>query len=146
MHFHLLGDCPECYFRDSSVHRSYYRCISVHGTSSATVSENVAYDIKGFCYYLEDGVEENNTISFNLAAFIHIFNTDQPFGLGNANQVYQQSNALTNPADVVASGFYITNLNNYIVGNAASGVSGTRPSPSFWPALFIAAHANSFAL
>jgi hypothetical protein len=96
----------------------------VHGTNFATVSENVAYDVKGFCFYLEDGVEENNTISFNLASHIHIFNTDEPFGLGYEDQVYEQSSTLTNPADVVASGFYITNLNNLIFGNAASGVSG----------------------
>ena len=33
IHFHLLGDsCSDCYLRDSSVHRSYYRCVSIHGT------------------------------------------------------------------------------------------------------------------
>ena len=46
--------------RDCAVHRSFYRCVSVHGTSYATVSQNVAYDVIGYCYYLEDGVEERN--------------------------------------------------------------------------------------
>lgn len=44
MHFHLLGNCPSCYLKDSSIHRSYFRCISIHATNQATVAENVAYD------------------------------------------------------------------------------------------------------
>lgn len=124
MHFHLLGECPSCYFRDSSIHRSYYRCISVHGTNSSLVSENVAYDVTGYCYYLEDGVESNNTISFNLAALINNIGPPNPWGNGQTTNVYQQSSTLTNPADVTASGYYITNVHNNLIGNAASGVSG----------------------
>lgn len=123
MHFHLLGECPKCYFRYSSVHRSYYRCISIHGTNSSLVTENVGYDITGYCYYLEDGVESNNTISFNLAAFIHNIGPENPWGWGQTTNVYQQSPTLTNPADVTAAGFYVTNVHNNIIGNAASGVS-----------------------
>ena len=53
-HWHMLGNgCEDCYFRDNSIHRSFYRCISIHGTHNTTVSENVAYDVNGFCYYLE---------------------------------------------------------------------------------------------
>ena len=48
MHFHLLGDgCPGCFLKDSSIHESYYRCISVHATNGVTVSENVAFDVTG---------------------------------------------------------------------------------------------------
>lgn len=123
MHFHVLGDgCSDCYFKDSSVHRSFYRCISIHGTNSATVSENVGYDIQGYCFYFEDGVEENNEMSYNLAAHIH------PVGghiaIGDGGQTipeFSQSDALTLPADVTASGFYLSNLHNDIIGNAASG-------------------------
>ncbi|GKZ00869.1 hypothetical protein MPSEU_001038600 [Mayamaea pseudoterrestris] len=125
MHFHLLGDCPSCYFRDSSIQRSFYRCISVHGTNKATVSENVAFDVTGYCYYLEDGVEEDNTLSFNLAAHIHTIGPDLPTGPSQRTSDYDQTAAvgveLTNPADVAASGFYIPNVHNNIIGNAASG-------------------------
>jgi G8 domain len=124
MHFHLLGNCPECYVRDSSFHRSYYRCISIHGTNNATISENVAFDVTGYCYYLEDGVEENNTLSFNLAAFIHAIGPAPPGeGDGQTLNSYYEGPSLTLPADVTASGFYITNVHNNIIGNAASGVS-----------------------
>jgi G8 domain len=122
MHFHLLGDsCQHCYFRESSVHHSFYRCVSIHGTNYINVNENVAFDVTGYCYYLEDGVEHDNTISFNLAAHIHLLGPEAPWGDGQTTGLYQQSDILTLPADVTASGFYITNVQNNIIGNAASG-------------------------
>jgi len=121
MHFHVLGDdCPGCYFRDSSVWRSFYRCISIHGTNGVLVSENVAFDVIGYCYYLEDGVEENNTLSYNLAAHIHMIGTPAT-GSGQTVDLVYQSDSITLPADVTAAGYYITNLHNNLIGNAASG-------------------------
>jgi len=121
MHFHVLGNgCPDCYFRSSSVHRSFYRCISIHGTNNVTLSENVAYDVTGYCYYLEDGVEEDNTLSYNLAAHIHYLG-EAAYGGGQTTPLVYESPTLTLPADVTASGFYITNVHNNIIGNAASG-------------------------
>jgi G8 domain len=121
-HFHLLGNCPTCYVRDSSFHRSYYRCVAIHGTNNATISENVAFDVVGYCYYLEDGVEERNVLSYNLAAYIHTIGPDIPRGWGQTTDSYIEGPKLTLPADVTASGFYITNVFNDIIGNAASGV------------------------
>ena len=121
MHFHLLGgDCAGCYFKDSSIHHSFYRCLSIHGTSDIIASENVGYDIIGYCYYLEDGVEENNTLSYNLAAHVHFIGSPA-IGVGQQTPHIPQSLDLTLPADITASGFYITNLHNNIVGNVAVG-------------------------
>lgn len=121
IHFHLLqDDCPGCYFKDSSVHRSFYRCISVHGTNEILVSENVGYDVIGYCYYLEDGVEERNTFSYNLAAHIHFLSYPAIGGPQHVN-VVEETADLTLPADITASGFYITNLHNNIIGNVAVG-------------------------
>jgi hypothetical protein len=121
MHFLLLGDCPSCYFRDSSIHRSYYRCISIHATNQALISENVAFYVTGYCYYFEDGVETGNTMQFNLAAHIHMIGPSIPSGWGQTTDIYTQSDTLTLPADVTASGFYITNVGNNVIGNTASG-------------------------
>mmetsp|Transcript_11766 Transcript_11766/g.14644 ORF Transcript_11766/g.14644 Transcript_11766/m.14644 type:complete len:1149 (-) Transcript_11766:779-4225(-) len=121
IHYHILGnDCVDCYFRSSSVHRSFYRCISIHGTNSITVSENVAYDVTGYCYYLEDGVEEDNTFSYNLVAHVHYLGI-AAFGNGQTTELNYESPTLTLPADVTASGFYVTNVHNNIIGNSASG-------------------------
>jgi len=121
MHFHLLqNNCPGCYFKDSSVHRSFYRCISIHGTNNIVVSENVAFDVTGYCYYLEDGIEEQNTLSYNLAAHIHILSYPAIGGPQRVNLV-RESPDLILPADITASGFYITNLHNRVIGNVAVG-------------------------
>ena len=54
-------------------------CAVIHRTDNAVVSRNVAYDVFGHCYYLEDGVEMSNELSFNLAARIKILGpTDAP--------------------------------------------------------------------
>jgi hypothetical protein len=121
MHFHLLGDgCPGCYLKDSSIHESYYICISVHNTNGVTVSANIAFDVTGFCYYLEDGAKEGNTMPYNLAAHIHVVGSPA-IGSSKLINPVNQSPLLTLPADVTASGFYITNLNNAIIGNVAVG-------------------------
>jgi hypothetical protein len=57
-------------------------------------------------------------------AHVHTLGPDIPSGWAQTTNVYNQTSTLTLPADVTASGFYITNVRNYIVGNAASGVSG----------------------
>ena len=129
VHFHLMGDVsaadgtsslPRAYVRFSSIHRSFYRCVSVHGTSHALVSENVAYDAIGHCYYLEDGVEEHNTLAYNLAAHVHFIGAPARASGQHCEDV-DESDDLRLPADVAAAGFYITNGRNYVVGNAASG-------------------------
>ncbi len=51
--------------------RSYYRCIVIHGTNRLQVRRNVAFHVSGSCYYLEDGVEEQNWLEGNLAAYVH---------------------------------------------------------------------------
>lgn len=130
MHLDALGDgCRECYIRDSSFHRSYYRCIALHSTNHMLVTENVAYDVVGHCYFLGSGTEVDNTLSFNLAAHIHSINpaNDQPGGSGQLTNVYQQGPTLAMPADVTAAGFFLPNIQNKLIGNAASGVGINVP-------------------
>ena len=67
------------------------------------VTENVAYDVTGYCYYMEDGVEVRNTISYNLAAHIHPIG-NIPKGYGQTLPFSVKSNDLILPADVTASG------------------------------------------
>lgn len=46
--------------------------VAIHGTNNLLIKDNVAFDIIGNCFYLEDGVEEYNWFEGNLAAFVHI--------------------------------------------------------------------------
>jgi hypothetical protein len=129
-----------------SIHRSFYRCVVLHGTNEAAVQFSAAFDIVGHCFYLEDGVEERNVLEGNLAAHVHFLISPQtasssgvdegwisrreaegfPVGTRTAFGQFQPTftqvpGRLEQPADVVAAGFYITNMHNVIVDNAASG-------------------------
>jgi hypothetical protein len=123
-HLHMIGNNgAKSFFVDGSIHRSFWRCITIHGTNQAYVARNTAYHISGHCYYLEDGVEENNTFEHNFAGYIHmigpITNPDRYYSQ-RQDDVWSQASVLV-PADVTASGFYISNPNNNYIGNAASG-------------------------
>ncbi|KAF5840653.1 hypothetical protein DUNSADRAFT_16026, partial [Dunaliella salina] len=72
-HFHMLGliDSGSSYVAGSSVFNSFYRGVVLHGTSGVQIVSNVAFHVDGNCFYLEDGVEENNWLEHNFAGFIH---------------------------------------------------------------------------
>ena len=42
------------------------RCVTVHGSHNVDVSDNVAYDHYGHCFFLEDGGEMGNKFDHNL--------------------------------------------------------------------------------
>eukprot|EP01122_Echinamoeba_exundans_P010929 TRINITY_DN4198_c0_g1_i2.p1 TRINITY_DN4198_c0_g1~~TRINITY_DN4198_c0_g1_i2.p1 ORF type:complete len:1151 (-),score=166.29 TRINITY_DN4198_c0_g1_i2:5-3457(-) len=119
-HFHLVGDAPSAFVAYSTFRDCYYRCVSIHATHHVELTANVAFNIDGSCFYLEEGVEENNTISFNLV--VKVNNIGKPMaGYVQAGE-YAESDATTLiPVDRAAAGFYITNAWNTILGNAASG-------------------------
>mmetsp|Transcript_139134 Transcript_139134/g.432904 ORF Transcript_139134/g.432904 Transcript_139134/m.432904 type:complete len:1252 (-) Transcript_139134:508-4263(-) len=123
-HLHMMGDVSgKSFFQDSLVYHSFFRAYTVHGTSGARVSRNVAYDISGSAYYLEDGIEEDNVFDFNLAAFVHIIKrlTDYEAGGGQAGVTVASESTRIVPTDATAVGFYCTNARNRWVGNSASG-------------------------
>jgi len=128
IHFHMMDTAETSYITDCAVQHSFYRAYTIHGTHRTLVSRNVAFDITGHAYYVEDGVEEDNTISFNLAAHIHPILPNPPneidFNANGGSQagitVRQNDNILI-PADIAAGGFYVTNANNKLIGNTASG-------------------------
>lgn len=64
----------------------------------------VLYNIMGGAFFLEDGIETNNTFQYNLGTFV------------------RPSSSLRND-DVTPSVFWVTNPNNIIIHNAAAGSS-----------------------
>ncbi|KAJ8606766.1 hypothetical protein CTAYLR_009564 [Chrysophaeum taylorii] len=141
LHWHLTGDAPDSYVRDSSIARSFFKCITLHGANKVRASRNVAFDVIGHCFYLEDGVEEDNVIEYNLAAHVHVIGL--PPGAGGTDQnleVERTSDTRSNPADSVASGFYISNRKNYVRGNAAVGGFAGFHFPVFEQALGVHGH------
>ena len=127
-HFHLIGGGSGSYFSDNVARDTYFRCFTVHGTHDAVITENVAFNATGSCYYVEDGVEENNTFSYNMAAYVKTIGKAASGSSQGGEKVTQDSNPggllsgkRLQPADASASGFYFSNAYNSIIGNIASG-------------------------
>ena len=127
LHFHFVGNGgSNSFIQDSSFWHSYYRCVSIHATNNTRLSRNVAHDITGYCYYLEDGVENGNTLECNLASWVHTLYKGAYFpttGTASGQFMDDQNTSpyLLLPADTTASAFYITNVNNNFTGNVAAG-------------------------
>jgi hypothetical protein len=110
-------------------------------TDNAVISRNVAANVFGHCFYLEDGTEQGNEISYNLAAGIKIMGDVSRASIADLAAADQsgftlyESPDFANPADRAAAGFYIPNGNNFVFGNAASGGFAGYSFPNF-PAAF----------
>ena len=104
IHWHLAGDAHESYAKSNSIHRSYQRATTVHGTELVTVFNEVAYDVKGHTFFVEDGAERDNTWSQNLGVLT------QP--------LYTMLDGDKKPAT-----FWTSSPTNVWIGNVAAGSS-----------------------
>lgn len=119
IHFHLMGQTSTGSFvHGSSIHRSFNRCLTIHGSHNVQVRSNVAFDAPGHCYFLEDGIETGNVFEGNLGMSIH-----QP---QNQHALLPTDTSFVGPAV-----FWITNPANIWRNNVAAGSRGT----GFWIAL-----------
>ncbi len=117
-HVHLFGAGQ--YFKNSSVHHSFNRGITIHGTSYVNVENNFFYDHIGHGVFLEDGSERFNTIKNNVVLL-----TKRPLP---GEELTPSDNELDEVQNRTPSSFWITNPNNYFEGNVAAGTQGT----GFW--------------
>jgi cell migration-inducing and hyaluronan-binding protein len=113
VHFHMDGDAPGSYLKRSSIHHSFNRCVTVHGTNRLKIQGNVCFEHVGHGFFLEDGAETDNVITGNL-------------GLGTKSL----DNGLL-PTDRNPATFWITNPDNIVRNNVAAGSDGF----GFWYAL-----------
>src|SRR6516225_4006424 len=51
--WHLIGDAQGQYIRNSAIHDTYSRCVTVHGTNYLDVENNVTYNNIAHCFFLE---------------------------------------------------------------------------------------------
>ena len=109
IHFHITGNEQNSKLIGCSIHRSFNRAVTFHAVHHLRAIGNVAYNIIGHAFFLEDGIETDNYLDSNVAVFT------------------QQGTSLLN-TDLWAAGFWITNPDNVLVGNRAVG--GTHNG--FW--------------
>eukprot|EP00595_Chromulina_sp_UTEXLB2642_P001523 CAMPEP_0196766926 /NCGR_PEP_ID=MMETSP1095-20130614/32902_1 /TAXON_ID=96789 ORGANISM="Chromulina nebulosa, Strain UTEXLB2642" /NCGR_SAMPLE_ID=MMETSP1095 /ASSEMBLY_ACC=CAM_ASM_000446 /LENGTH=2258 /DNA_ID=CAMNT_0042131985 /DNA_START=2674 /DNA_END=9450 /DNA_ORIENTATION=- len=65
-HSHKAGNMEGSYVKANSIHNSFQRAVTTHDTFYWEVRDNVAYDVLGHTFFIEDGTEKYNTISGNL--------------------------------------------------------------------------------
>ncbi len=137
IHWHIIGEGAGQYIRNSAIHDTYSRCVTVHGTNNVTVQNNVTYNTVGHCFFLEDAVEHGNQFIRNLAIQVKCHptlpceptNLGPGRGFGGPNG--QASKDILIPSDNTVSAFWITNPDNTYRGNVAAGSDQT----GFWFAL-----------
>lgn len=122
-HWHLVGNAQGQFIRNSSIHHSFQRCVTIHGTNFAEVSDNVCFDHLGHGYFLENGNETKNVLKHNLGMLSR--RVDPGKGLLVSDMRSLQPLRFSAPAT-----FWITNPDNDIRDNVASGSEGT----GFWMA------------
>jgi len=137
IHWHLVGDAQGQYIKNASLHDTYNRCVTVHGTNFLHVENNVTYNTVGHCFFLEDGAEHGNQFVHNLAIQVkcHTSKACAPTNLA-ANGENRGSNSLNRatyrtdsmsgkdtllPSDNTVTAYWITNPDNAFIDNIAAG-------------------------
>ena len=125
IHWHLNGDVQGQYIKNSAIHDTYNRCVTVHGTDNLRVENNVTYNTVGHCFFMEDGIETGNQFVRNLGIQTKCHPT-LPCDPTNLVLAYQSregqaSEHILIPSDNTASTFWITNPDNIYRDNVAAG-------------------------
>src|SRR5690349_9267132 len=135
IHWHLIGDAQGQYIKNASLHDTYNRCVTVHGTNFLRVENNVTYNAVGHCFFLEDGIEHGNEFIKNLAIQTKCHTTlecvptnlaaNGERGPNYANrQAYREESfhgKTLLPSDNTVASFWITNPDNSFIDNVAAG-------------------------
>src|SRR6185295_11744922 len=129
IHWHLIGDAQGQYIKNASLHDTYNRCVTVHGTNFLHVENNVTYNTVGHCCFLEDGAEHGNEFVHNLAiqTKCHTSKACVPTALGPSGETStrgtggQQSKDVLLPSDNTVASYWITNPDNTFRDNVAAG-------------------------
>ncbi len=137
IHWHLIGEAEGQYVRNSAIHDSYNRCVTVHGTHNARVENNVTFNTVGHCFFLEDGVETGNRFIANLGIqtkchpTLPCVPTNLAPGRPITGPTGQAAEHILLPSDNTVSTFWITNPDNVYRDNVAAG----SDQIGFWFAL-----------
>jgi cell surface hyaluronidase len=116
IHWHMMGNnATGSYLKNSSIHNTFNRCVTIHGSNNVLLENNAAFDAIGHCYFLEDGAETGLVLDHNLG-----FLTKRP----------KDGEELL-PTDTNPSTYWITNPANTFRNNVAAGSQGI----GFWIAL-----------
>ncbi len=133
LHAHLLGSAgANSFLKNSSIHHSYNRCVTLHGTNQVQITSNVTYNTFGHCFFLEDGVETGNVFEGNLGILtrrpeVNIIESDSfpsTYWISNPNNIFRNNVA----AGSESFGFWY-DLPEYPTGVSATNSYSPRTAP-----------------
>lgn len=122
-HWHHGHDATGEFFKNSSIHRSYNRGLTIHRTYNTVVEDNVIFDHIGHGIFLEEGNEEGHEIRGNL-----VIGTKKPIPGEEMSDRADDGETLDEIQNRGPAAFWITHPNNIIEDNVAAGTVGT----GFW--------------
>uniref|UniRef100_A0A8C6SYQ2 Cell migration inducing hyaluronidase 1 n=1 Tax=Neogobius melanostomus TaxID=47308 RepID=A0A8C6SYQ2_9GOBI len=140
IHFHMNGDVdekggyhPPTSIQNVSIHHSFSRCVTIHGSNGLLVKDVVGYDILGHCYFTEDGPEERNTFDHCLGLVVRagtLLPSDRDGKMCRDITSDAYPGYVANPRQdcSATSTFWIANPNNNLVNCSAAGSEET----GFW--------------
>eukprot|EP00879_Flechtneria_rotunda_P011345 GHRR01011850.1.p1 GENE.GHRR01011850.1~~GHRR01011850.1.p1 ORF type:complete len:1721 (+),score=430.30 GHRR01011850.1:1256-6418(+) len=103
VHFHMMGNATYgSYVANCSVHHTWNRGVTIHGTHQVRVSHTTAFATTGHTFFLEDGIETGNWFEGNLGILTQVSN----------GMLITDNNPAT---------FWITHPDNILIGNTAAG-------------------------
>ncbi len=121
IHWHVMLDLAAGQFvSNCSIYDCFNRAVTIHGTDSILIEDNVIVDSVGHAVFLEDGSEQDNTFIRNL-----VINTKRP---PEGEELLPSDNGLCKVQDRCPASFWITNPTNNFIDNVAAGTPGT----GFW--------------
>jgi hypothetical protein len=135
VHWHLVGDGGKGqYVRNTAIHDTFNRCVTVHGTNDLRVENNVTYNTVGHCFFMEDGIETGNEFVKNLAIKTKCHPTREcvsnnlaangELSIENRRELrdisFSGEHTLL-PSDNTAASYWITNPDNSYIDNVAAG-------------------------
>ncbi len=130
-HWHLVGNAVAGqYIRNSSIHHSFQRCITVHKTNSTVVEDNICYNFRGHGIFLEDGDEIKNKIKRNVVIGSYFPHASKVLLISDSPQSNPDNGFGGKQNDRFSSvaNFWISNPDNEVDDNIAAGCIGT----GFW--------------
>ncbi|MCE7992310.1 MAG: T9SS type A sorting domain-containing protein [Roseivirga sp.] len=122
-HWHRMDDVDGQYFKNSSVHQSYNRALTIHATNNTLVENSVFFDHIGHGIFFEEGNEEGNKILGNL-----VIGSKRPSSGEAMSSHALDGETLNEWQNRGPASYWITHPNNTIEGNVAAGTVGT----GFW--------------
>jgi cell migration-inducing and hyaluronan-binding protein len=135
VHWHIGGDGQGQYIKNASIHDTYSRCVTVHGTNDLRIENNVTYNTVGHCFFMEDGIEHGNQFVHNLGIMTKCHPTlpCSPTNLGIPSERGdgQKSDHVLIPSDNTVATYWITNPANSYIDNVAAG----SDENGFWMSL-----------